>query len=81
MTARNNKGGVTIRDVTRTAVAMKQMSKLVSAEMNTCNDKGAVISMLSMPRSYKKDKRDRLSQLNFETPVCQDMSFGAEELN
>jgi hypothetical protein len=28
----------------------------------------------------KKDKEDRLSQLSFETPACQDMSLGAEEL-
>jgi hypothetical protein len=33
-----------------------------------------------MSRGYKKDKEDRLSQLNFETPACQDMSFRAEEL-
>jgi hypothetical protein len=30
---------------------------------------------------YKKDKEDRLSPLSFETPACQNMSFGAEELN
>jgi hypothetical protein len=30
---------------------------------------------------YKKDKEDRLSQLSFETPACQDVSVRAEELN
>jgi hypothetical protein len=29
---------------------------------------------------YKNDKEDRLSQLSFETPPCQDMSLGAQEL-
>jgi hypothetical protein len=33
-----------------------------------------------MSRGYKKDKEDNLSQLNFKTPACQDMSLGAEEL-
>jgi hypothetical protein len=34
MPARNDKGGVTIRDVTRTAVAMEQLSKQYPAETN-----------------------------------------------
>jgi hypothetical protein len=33
-----------------------------------------------MPRGYIKDK-DYSRQLSFETPTCQDMSLGAEELN
>jgi hypothetical protein len=33
-----------------------------------------------MSRSYKKDKGDHLSQLNYEMLTCQDMSLGAEEL-
>jgi hypothetical protein len=33
-----------------------------------------------VPRGYIKDKEDRLCQLSFETPVCQDMRLGAEEL-
>jgi hypothetical protein len=37
--------------------------------------------MLSVPRGYEKNKEDRLRQLSFETPACQDMSLGAEELN
>jgi hypothetical protein len=40
-----------------------------------------LFSVRSVPRGYKKDKEDRLSQLSFETPGCQDMSLGAEELN
>jgi hypothetical protein len=40
-----------------------------------------MFSALSLPRDYKKDKEDRLSYLSFETPACQDMSLGAEELN
>jgi hypothetical protein len=32
-------------------------------------------------QGYKKDKEDRLSQLSLETPACQDMNLGAEELN
>jgi hypothetical protein len=34
-----------------------------------------------MPRGYKKDKEDSLRQLNFETPACKDISFGAVEEN
>jgi hypothetical protein len=34
-----------------------------------------------VPRCYKKYKEDRLSQLNFEAPSCQDTSLGVEELN
>jgi hypothetical protein len=32
-----------------------------------------------MPRGCKKDKEDRLNQLSFETPACQNMSLGAAE--
>jgi hypothetical protein len=39
-----------------------------------------VFSAWSVPRGYKKDIEDRLSQLGFETPACQDMSLGAGEL-
>jgi hypothetical protein len=81
MPARNNtrRGIVTIRNVTRTAVAMKQLSKQVSAETNTRNSRGAVFSVRFVPRGCKKDKEDRLSQLSFETPTCQDMSLGDKE--
>jgi hypothetical protein len=81
MPARNNRGIVTMRDVTRTAVAMEQLSKQVSEEMNTRNNRRAVFSVRSVPRGYKQDKEFRLSQLSSETPACQDMSLGAEELN
>jgi hypothetical protein len=33
-----------------------------------------------MPRGYKKDKEEHLSQLSFDLPAFQDMSLGAEEL-
>jgi hypothetical protein len=39
-----------------------------------------MFSAWSMPSGYEKDKEDHLSQLSFETPACQDMSLGAEEL-
>jgi hypothetical protein len=81
MPARNNRGIVTIRDVTRTAVAMEQLSKQVSEEMNTRNNRGAVFSMRSVPRGYKEAKKAVLSQLSFETPACQAMSLGTKELN
>jgi hypothetical protein len=80
MSAHNNRKVVTIRDVTRTAVAMEQFSEHVSAETNTRRSRRAVFSVLSVPRDCKKDKEDRLSQMSFETPSCQDMSLGAEEL-
>jgi hypothetical protein len=39
---RNNRGIVTIQDVTRTAVAMEQLSEHVSTYMNTRNSRTAV---------------------------------------
>jgi hypothetical protein len=51
---------VTIQNVTRTAVAMEQLSKHISAEKNT-RDKGTVFSvMLSVPRGYKKGQKNPL---------------------
>jgi hypothetical protein len=61
MSARNNRGIVTIRDVTRTVVAMEQLSKHVSAEMNSRNNRRAVFSVRSMSRGYNKDRGGRLS--------------------
>jgi hypothetical protein len=71
MPARNNRGIVKIRDVTHTAVAMEQLSKNVSAETNSRNNIRAV-SYAVRTSGYKKDKEDRLRQLSFETPACQD---------
>jgi hypothetical protein len=79
MPTRNNKGIVTIRDVTGIAVAMKRMDKHVSVETNSRNNRRYVFSVRSVPSGYKKDE-DRLSQLSFDTSTCQDMSLGAEEL-
>jgi hypothetical protein len=42
MPARNSRGIVTIRNVTRTAVAMEQLSKHVSAETNSRNNRRTV---------------------------------------
>jgi hypothetical protein len=83
MSARDNRGIVTILDVTRKAVVVEQLSKYVSVETNTltCNNRRDIFSVRSVPRDYKKDKEDRLSQLSFETPACQDMSLGSQELN
>jgi hypothetical protein len=39
-----------------------------------------LFSAWSVPRGYKLDNENRLSQSSFETPACQDMSLGAEEL-
>jgi hypothetical protein len=74
MPALNNRGIVTIRD-------MMRLGKHVSAETNLRNNTSAVFFAWSLQRGYKKDKEDRLSQLSFETPACQDMSLGAQELN
>jgi hypothetical protein len=56
--APNNRGIVTIRDMTRAAVAMEQLSKHVSAEKNSRNSRIAVFCVRSVPRGYKKDKED-----------------------
>jgi hypothetical protein len=58
MPASNNRGVVTIREVTRTAVAMEELSKHVSGEMNTSNKRSAVFSVRSVPRGYNKDKEE-----------------------
>jgi hypothetical protein len=63
MPKRNNRGGVM-----HAAVAMEQLSKQVSTEMNACNNRGAVFSVLqSVLRGYKKDK-GHLSQLSSRVP-------------
>jgi hypothetical protein len=64
MPASNNGGTVTIRDVVRTAVAMEQLSKHISAEMNLCNKRRAMFSVLCVPSGHKKDKEERLGQLS-----------------
>jgi hypothetical protein len=42
---------------------------------------GKMFYMRSVPRSHKKDKEDRLNQLSFETPACQDVSLGAVQFS
>jgi hypothetical protein len=79
MPARNNEGDVTKRDMTRTTIAMEQLCKYVSTETNTHNNRRAVFSVWSVPRGYKKDKVNRLSQLSFETPACQGVNLKAVE--
>jgi hypothetical protein len=61
MLACNSRGIVTIRDVTRTAVAVERLSKHVSAE-NSRNNRRVVLSVWSVPKGYKKDNEDRSSQ-------------------
>jgi hypothetical protein len=68
MLARNSRGIVTIRDVTRTAVAMEQLSKHVSAEKNSRNNRRAVFSVRSLPKGYKKDKEYCLSHSDKRHP-------------
>jgi hypothetical protein len=70
MPAYNNRGILTIQDVMRTAAAMEQLGKHVSAETNSCNNRRAVFSVPSMPSGYKKDKKGRLRQFSFEKPGC-----------
>jgi hypothetical protein len=40
-----------------------------------------LFSVRSVPKGYKKDKEDRLSQLRIETPAFQYTILEAEELN
>jgi hypothetical protein len=60
MLANNNRGIVTIRDVTRIAVALEQMNKHASTETNTSNNRRDVFSLPFVPRGYKNDKGNRL---------------------
>jgi hypothetical protein len=54
----------------RSALPMERLGKHVSAETNSRNNRRAVFSVRSVPRGYKKDKEDCLSQSSFETPAC-----------
>jgi hypothetical protein len=63
-----------------TVVAIDRLGKHVSAEKNSRNNRRVVFSVQSVSRSYKKDRNNPLSQLSFETPACQDINLGAEEL-
>jgi hypothetical protein len=58
MPASNNREIVTIGDVMRTAVAMELLGKHVSAEINSHNNRITVLSLWSVPRGYRKDKKD-----------------------
>jgi hypothetical protein len=60
---------------------MERHGRLVSAETNLRNNGRAAFSAWSVERGYKKDREDRLSQLSFETPACQDICLGAELLS
>jgi hypothetical protein len=57
MPSRNNRGIVTKQGVTRTAVAMEQLSKHVSAEKTTRNNGRVLFSVRPIPRGYKKEQR------------------------
>jgi hypothetical protein len=59
---------------------MERSGEHVSAEPNSRNNRRDVFSVPSLPKGYKKDKENRLSQLSFKMPACQDMTFGAEAL-
>jgi hypothetical protein len=54
--SRNSKGIVIMGDVTRTAIAMEQLSKHVSKETNYCNNKRAVFSVQSAPKGYRNKR-------------------------
>jgi hypothetical protein len=59
---------VTIRSVTRTAVAVEWLGNHVSAETNSRNNRGAVFSVWSVPRGYRKEKENRLSKSSSGIP-------------
>jgi hypothetical protein len=80
MPARNNRGIVTIRDVTRTAVAMEHLSKHISAETNSCNSRITVFSAWSVPRGYKKERRS-FESVEFLDASLSGYELGADELN
>jgi hypothetical protein len=63
MPARNSRGSVTIRDVTRKTFALEQLSKCITEEKNSHNNRTAVFSLpRSVPRDYKRDKECHLRQ-------------------
>jgi hypothetical protein len=85
MPTSNNKGIVTIRDVRGTAVVIEQLSKQVSAEANTHNNRGAVFSMWFVPGWYKQDslkQRVNCCQKNLGSPLrWQSKVMARNELN
>jgi hypothetical protein len=60
---------------------MEQLGKHIFAEMNTSNNRRAVLSVQSVRRVYKKDREDHSNQLSFEMPAYQDVSLGIERWN
>jgi hypothetical protein len=68
MLACNNRGTVTIRDVTRKVVARERLGNHVSAETNSRNNRRDVFPVRSVSRGYKKDKENRLSRPSSGVP-------------
>jgi hypothetical protein len=66
--ARDNRGIVTIRDVTRTAVAVERLGNHVSAGTSSRNNVSAVFSVRSLSRGYKKDKEYHVNQSSSVVP-------------
>jgi hypothetical protein len=64
-------------------IARQRLGKQVSAATDTQPNieelLGTTFSVRFVPRGYRKCKEDRLSQLSFETPACQDVSLGVEK--
>jgi hypothetical protein len=81
MPARNNRGVVTIRSVTYTAVAREQLGKHVSTETNLHNSRRAVFSVWSMLKGCEKDREDCLSQLSSGVPSEQLAVVRIERVN
>jgi hypothetical protein len=71
MPARNYRGIDTLKNVTRTAVAMERLGKHISAETISRNNRRALFSLRSMPKGYENDNEDRLSQLSSGFGSCQ----------
>jgi hypothetical protein len=62
MPASNNRGIVTIRNVTRTAVAMERLGKHVSAEPNSRNNGDVFWAVRA--GGYRRDKEDHFKSIS-----------------
>jgi hypothetical protein len=76
MPAHNNRGIVTLGDVTRTAVAVERLGKHVSAETNSRNSGRTVFSVQSVPRGYKGYELGNGGVVVIE--LCESLEMAAE---
>jgi hypothetical protein len=62
-----------------TSIASQRIVKQVPRKQIRKQQWNVVFSVLSVPRSYNRDKVDLLNQLSFETPASLNVGLGTQE--